>query len=171
MLARILDPRTACLLLALISALILLTALGLQYLGGLAPCHLCVQQRWPYVLLVVLGLVGWRWQPRPVLRLSIVALFVGGGLAAYHFGIEQGWWALPESCVAGGSAQSLEELKKMLAQAPPTCDQVRFTLLGLTLAGWNFLTSLALAAYAAAGVFDLRATPRLRSIRINVDGD
>jgi disulfide bond formation protein DsbB len=150
MLERILVPRTACLLLALASALILLAALALQYLGGLAPCHLCVLQRWPYVALIVLGLAGWRWQPRLVLGLSIVALLVGAGLAAYHFGIEQGWWALPESCIAGGSAQSIEELKKLLATAAPTCDQVRFTFLGLTLAGWNFLTSLALAAYAAA---------------------
>jgi disulfide bond formation protein DsbB len=169
MLARILAPPIACLLLALISAVILLAALGLQYLGGLAPCHLCVLQRWPYVVLVALGLVGWRWQPRLVLGLSIVALLAGAGLAAYHFGIEQGWWALPESCVAGGSAQSLEELKRMLAEAAPTCDQVRFTLLGLTLAGWNFLTSVALAAYAAAAALNLDATPHLRSIRINAD--
>jgi disulfide bond formation protein DsbB len=152
MLERILAPRTACLLLALASALILLTALGLQDLGGMAPCHLCVLQRWPYVALVVLGLIGWRWQPDIFLGLSIVALLVGAGLAGYHFGIEQDWWALPESCIAGGSAQSVEELKRMLAQAPPTCDQVRFTLLGLTLAGWNFLACLALAAYAAAAL-------------------
>jgi disulfide bond formation protein DsbB len=152
MLERILAPRTACLLLALACALILLTALGLQYLGGLAPCHLCVLQRWPYVALVALGLIGWRWQPRLVLGLAIVALLVGAGLAGYHFGIEQGWWALPESCIAGGSAQSLEELKRLLAQAAPTCDQVRFTLLGLTLAGWNFLASLALAASAATAL-------------------
>jgi disulfide bond formation protein DsbB len=139
-------------LLALASALILLAALGLQYLGGPAPCHLCVLQRWPHVALVVLGLIGWRSQPRLVLGLAIVTLLVGAGLAAYHFGIEQGWWALPESCIAGGSAQSVEELKKMLANAAPTCDQVRFTFLGLTLAAWNFLASLALAAYAAAAL-------------------
>jgi disulfide bond formation protein DsbB len=155
MLERILDPRNACLLLALISALILLAALGLQYLGGLAPCHLCVLQRWPYVAVVALGLVGWRWQPRIFLALSTGALLVGAGLAAYHFGVEQGWVALPESCVAGGSAQSVEELKRMLATAPPTCDQVRFTFLGLTLAGWNFPISVALAAYAAAAALGL----------------
>ena len=147
---RILVPRTACLLLALMSAVILLAALGLQYLGGLAPCHLCVLQRWPYALLVVLGLAGWRWQTRPALALSALVLLVGAGLAGYHFGIEQGWWALPESCVAGGSARSIEELRRMLATAPPTCDEVRFTFLRLTLAGWNFLISLVLAAYAAA---------------------
>jgi disulfide bond formation protein DsbB len=159
---RVLAPRVACLLLALLGALVLLAALGLQYLGGLAPCHLCVLQRWPYVALVALGLIGWRWRPRFFLTWSALVLLVGAGLAGYHFGIERGWWALPESCIAGGSAQSLEELKKMLAQAAPTCDQVRFTALGLTLAGWNFLTSVALAAYAAAAA--LRSGARRASL-------
>ncbi len=152
MLEHIPAPRTACLLLALASALILLAALAFQYLGGLAPCHLCVLQRWPYVAVVGLGLIGWRWQPRPFLALSALALLVGAGLAGYHIGVEQGWVALPESCAAGGAAQSIEELKQMLATAPPACDQVRFTLVGLSLAGWNFLASLALAACAAAAL-------------------
>jgi disulfide bond formation protein DsbB len=155
MLERIFIPRTACLLLTLASVLILLAALALQYLGGLAPCHLCVLQRWPYVALVVLGLIGWRWQPRLLLALSALVLLVGAGLAGYHIAVEQGWVALPESCVAGGSAQTIEQLKQMLATAPPACDQVRFTFLGLTLAGWNLLASLALAAYAAAAALGL----------------
>jgi disulfide bond formation protein DsbB len=150
MLERLLAPSTACLLLALISVLVLLAVLGLQYLGGLAPCHLCVLQRWPYVALIALGLIGWRWQPRPLLTLSALALLLGAGLAGYHVAVEEGWVALPESCVAGGSAQTVEQLKQLLATAPPACDQVRFSLFGLTLAGWNVLGSLALAAYAAA---------------------
>jgi disulfide bond formation protein DsbB len=152
MVERVLAPPTACLLLALASVLILLAALGLQYLGGLAPCHLCVLQRWPYVALIALGLIGWRWQPRPLLALSALVLLIGAGLAGYHVAVEEGWVALPESCVAGGSAQTIEQLKQMLATAPPACDQVRFSLFGLTLAGWNFLASLALAAYAAAAL-------------------
>jgi disulfide bond formation protein DsbB len=168
MLEWILAPRNACLLLALASALILLAALGFQYLGGLAPCHLCVLQRWPYVALVVLGLIGWRWQPRLLLTLGALALLVGAGLAGYHIAVEQGWVALPESCAAGGSAQTLEQLQQMLATAPPACDQVRFTFLGLTLAGWNLLASLALAAYAASAL-GLARHPRMGSIRINVD--
>ena len=155
MLERIVAPRTACLLLALASALILLAVLALQYFGGLAPCHLCVLQRWPYVALVGLGLVGWRWQPRSLLALLGLVLLIGAGLAGYHIAVEQAWVALPESCSAGGRAQNIEELKRMLATAPPACDQVRFTVLGLSLAAWNFLASLALAAYAAAAALGL----------------
>lgn len=158
-----LTPRMACLLLALVSAGALLAALALQYLGGLPPCQLCVWQRWPYVALIVLGLAGWRWQPRVLLGIAAVVLLVGAGLAAYHVGIEQGWWALPESCVAGGGAQSVEDLRRLLAEAPPACDQVGFSLLGLTLAGWNLVTSLGLAALTLAAALGLgRRSPRDR---------
>jgi disulfide bond formation protein DsbB len=150
MLARVLEPPRACLLLALASAALLLAALALQYLGGLPPCRLCIWQRWPYVALIALGLVGWRWQPRALLGVATLVLLGGAGLAAYHVGIEQGWWALPAGCVAAAGAQSIEELKRQLAEAPPACDQVSFTLLGLTLAGWNIVASLLLAACTLA---------------------
>jgi disulfide bond formation protein DsbB len=152
MLARAFEPSRACLLLALASAAILLGALALQYLGGLPPCRLCIWQRWPYMALIALGVIGWRVHPRAMLALATLVLLAGAGLAAYHVGIEQGWWALPAGCLAGGSAESVEDLRRMLAEAPPACDQVSFTFLGLTLAGWNLLASLALAlcAFAAA---------------------
>ena len=82
------------------------------------------------------------------------------GLAAYHVGIEQGWWALPTSCIAGGTAATVEDLKRMLAEAPPACDQVRFAFLGLTLAGWNFVVSLLLAAFTLASALGLARRDR-----------
>jgi disulfide bond formation protein DsbB len=155
MFAYVLQPRRASLLLALVSAAILLAALALQFLGGLAPCRLCIWQRWPYVALVALGLIGWRWRPRALLGIGALVLLGGAGLAAYHVGIEQGWWALPGGCIAGATAQSVEELKRLLAEAPPACDQVGFTFLGLTLAGWNLVASFDLAFYATAAGLDL----------------
>jgi len=152
---RVLFPPTAALLLALASALILLAVLALQYLGDLPPCPLCVWQRWPWLGVAALGLIGWRWQPRVMLALAAPALLVGAGLGAYHVGVEQGWWALPAGCAAGEGAQSVEDLKRLLAEAPPACDQVSFTFLGLSLAGWNVVGSLALAAYAAAAALGL----------------
>ena len=74
MLARVLEPTRACLLLALASAAIQLAALALQYLGGLPPCPLWVWQRWPYVALVALGLLGWRWRPRAMLGLAALVV-------------------------------------------------------------------------------------------------
>jgi disulfide bond formation protein DsbB len=153
--SRLLFPPTAALLLALASGAILLSVLALQYLGDLPPCPLCVWQRWPYVGVAVLGLLGWRWQPRVLLALAALVLLVGAGLGVYHVGVEQGWWALPAGCAAGASAQSVEELRRLLAEAPPACDQVSFSLLGLSLAGWNVIASLALAAYAIAAALGL----------------
>jgi disulfide bond formation protein DsbB len=152
---RMLFPPAACLLLALASGLILLAALALQHLGGLPPCPLCVWQRWPHLGVAALGLIGWRWRPRIMLALAAPALLIGAGLGAYHLGVEQGWWALPAGCAAGGSAQSVDELRQILAEAPPACDQISFSFLGLSLAGWNVVGSVALAAYAAAAALDL----------------
>jgi disulfide bond formation protein DsbB len=151
----VLFPPTAALLLALASGAILLSVLALQYLGDLPPCPLCIWQRWPYVGAAALGLLGWRWQPRVLLAFAALALLVGAGLGVYHLGVEEGWWALPAGCAAGASAQSVEDLRRLLAEAPPACDQVSFTFLGLSLAGWNVVASLALAAYAIAAALGL----------------
>ncbi len=142
--------RTASLLLAIASIAILLSVFGFQYLGGAAPCQLCIWQRYPYAVLIVLGAVGYFWQPRLMLGLSFLVLLVGAGLAGYHFGVEEGWFALPTGCAAGGDATSVEELRRMLSEAPPACDQVQFMVFGWSLAAWNFLASLALALFAGA---------------------
>jgi disulfide bond formation protein DsbB len=129
--------------------------LALQYFAGLEPCPLCIWQRYPHLVVVALGLIGWRWRPRDMLGLIALVLLVGAGIAAYHVGVEQGWVALPAGCAAGQGATSVEELRQMLAEAPPACDQVSFTLLGLSLAGWNLLGSLVMAGIAAAAALGL----------------
>lgn len=143
-----LTPRIASLLLAVAAALILAAVFAFQYLGGALPCPLCIWQRYPYAVLIALGLVGFFWRPRTMLVLGVVVLLVGAGLAGYHYGIEEGWFALPAGCVAGGEATSIEELRQMLREAPPACDQVQFTVFGHSLAAWNILASLGLAAFA-----------------------
>jgi disulfide bond formation protein DsbB len=148
--ATALSPRIASLLLAVAAVLILAAVLAFQYLGGAVPCPLCVWQRYPYGVLIALGVIGFFWQPRPMLALCALVLLVGAGLAGYHFGVEQGWFSLPAGCAAGGEATSVEELRQMLREAPPACDQVRFTVLGLSLAAWNLVASLGLAAFAGA---------------------
>ena len=143
-------PRTANLLLAVASVAILLSVLGFQYLGGAAPCQLCVWQRYPYGVLIVLGVIGYFWQPRLMLGLGVLVLLIGAGLAGYHYGVEEGWFALPAGCAAGGDATSVEELRRMLSEAPPACDQVQFSVFGWSLAAWNLVASLALAVFAGA---------------------
>ena len=152
---RVLVPSTAALLLALAAVAILLAVLALQYVGDLPPCPLCVWQRWPYAGVAVLGLIGWRWQPRALLGVIALLLLTTAAIGVYHVGVEQGWWALPAGCAAGADAQSIDDLKRILAEAPPACDQIAFTFLGLSLAGWNAIAGIALAAYAAAAALGL----------------
>jgi disulfide bond formation protein DsbB len=144
----LLEPRTAAILLAAASAASLLIVLALQYGAALAPCPLCVWQRWPHLGVVAAGLAALWLRPAWMLGIALVLLLGNAGLAGYHFGIEQGWWALPAGCAAGAGATSVAELRALLATAPPACDQVAFTLFGLSLAAWNGLLCLGLAAFA-----------------------
>lgn len=141
-------PAHAALVMALVAAAALLAALVLQYGFGAAPCRLCIWQRYPHLALIVIGLVGFVVWPRPALAIGGMVALGSAGLALYHVGIEQGVWSLPEGCAAGARAESIEELRRALLEAPPACDQVSFTLLGLSLASWNVVVSLLLAALA-----------------------
>lgn len=147
------------LLVAAASAAILLTALGFQYLGGLAPCALCIWQRWPYVAAIVLGgaALAASGRTRGVLTaLAGIALLAGTGIAAFHVGVEQHWWPGLASCGGGidYSSGSIDDLRARLMAAPVvSCDTVAWSFLGLSMAGWNFLLSLGLGlASLAAGL-------------------
>lgn len=161
-LTSLMAPRTAGALLALVSALGLAGALTLQFVFGEAPCNLCIWQRYPHLVVVGLGLVAWFWHPRTLVAVAGLVLAGGAVLAAYHVGIEQGWWALPASCLAEQQAGSVTELKALLQQAPAACDQVSVTFAGLSLAAWNGLGSIAMAGFALFAVMrgsGMRAPP------------
>ncbi|PWE34191.1 disulfide bond formation protein B [Maritimibacter sp. 55A14] len=131
------------------SAALLLGALAFQYLGGLAPCKLCLWQRWPHGLAVLAGGLG-------LLLPGVIWPVLGGlgaltsaGIGAYHTGVERGWWPGPTSCSGGGEGLgglSGAELLSFENAAPVVmCDEVAWELLGLSMASWNVLASLALA--------------------------
>src|SRR5699024_12229204 len=87
------------------SLALLLGALGFQYLGGLAPCPMCIWQRWPHLAAVVLAIAALamrRSMPRlgrPLVLAGAAAAAVAAGLGVFHAGVEQGWWDGPSSCV------------------------------------------------------------------------
>lgn len=141
------------LLLGLASLAALIVALALQFLGGLEPCPLCIEQRYPYLAVIAAAALGlWLGRPKAFLALAALILLLELGLAGYHVGIEQGWLALPASCAALEPATSIEQLRQQLATAPARCDQVAFTLLGLSLSAWNGIYALALLAVALSGL-------------------
>ena len=154
------DEKSAPAAILAASALILGTALGSQYLGGLAPCELCIVQRWPYAAAIGLSLVALTAVRRPAARSVVIGLCgaafaVGGAVAFYHLGVEEGWFQGPAGCSASAiDATTIEGLKRQLLATPVIrCDEVQWSLMGVSLAGFNLIASAALAAgclFAAA---------------------
>jgi disulfide bond formation protein DsbB len=155
----------------LASAAVLGAALASQYWGGLRPCELCLYERWPWAAAIAIALVALFAGGRgglPWLALALAAVFaVGVALAFYHVGVEQHWFAGPTACTAtAGKATTLEELKRQLnATAPVLCDKVQWSLFGVSLAGWNLLSSLAMAAICGAVFARSRAAAALGPVR------
>lgn len=133
------------------------SALLSQYVGGLVPCELCLAERWPYYIIMALNLMaliaGNRGLTQAVLALSGIAFLVSAGLGAYHVGVEQHWIAGPTACTGGGTAGagSIEDLQKLLLQQQPVrCDEVQWSLFGVSLAGWNLVVSLVLLVFTGS---------------------
>ncbi len=145
--------RRIILLAGLASAFALATALIAQYGFDLEPCVLCVYQRIPYATVIGIGLVTLLLpgaDRRAVIYLIALVFLGSAGLAFYHNGVEQHWWAAATSCGAGGDGSilstTIEQLKSMLTgKLPKPCDAIDWTLFGLSVTVYNTIVSLALA--------------------------
>mgnify|MGYP002403771491 CR=1 FL=1 len=138
-------------------AVVLATVLLAQYWGGLAPCELCLWQRWPWaaaVTIAIVALFAGRAPALPWVAALLAILFAASAaLAFYHVGVEQHWFAGPQTCTAGAGsgATTVAELKRqLLGVAPVLCDRIAWSLFGISLAGWNLLASLLMALCCAA---------------------
>ena len=142
-------PRILMALAALGSAALLAAALGFQFLGGLTPCVLCIYQRWPHLLAMLAGLIGWmRPGPLPAL-LGMSGALGSAAVGAFHTGVERGWWEGLAACSAGPDLTQMtpeQALEAMMNAAPMGCDVVAWSFLGLSMASWNMVISLGLAA-------------------------
>ncbi|MFD1344549.1 disulfide bond formation protein B [Litorisediminicola beolgyonensis] len=129
------------------SAALLLAALGFQYLGGLPPCKLCYWQRYPHVAAVVIGLVALFVSGRALPALGALAALATAGVGLYHTGVENGWWEGPTTCTSQSiGGLSTDELLDQIMGAPLVrCDEIAWQFLGLSMASWNMIASLALA--------------------------
>jgi disulfide bond formation protein DsbB len=154
---------------AVVGAAAILGAWFFQYALGLKPCPLCLEQRYPYyfaIPLAVMVLVGdHAGAKRKVLILALAAIALGmlwnAALGAYHSGVEWKPWASPQACSGAleglGSAGGL--IDKLQSISVVRCDEAAWRFLGLSLAGYNALISLALAVLAAWGRGDGVLTP------------
>lgn len=138
-----------------VSAAVLGAALASQYWGGLDPCELCLLERWPWWAAIAISAAIWLAGPRLSLTaaaLVLAAVFaVSAGLGLYHAGVELHWFPGPSACTATGpAATSIDALRaQLMGKQMVMCDQVQWALFGISLAGWNFLISLAMAGFCA----------------------
>lgn len=148
------------------SSVAILAALGSQYLGGLHPCELCLWQRIPHGVIIVLALGALLWfrgkRERTIIAILVAIAFAfGAAIALYHVGVEQGWTQGWASCVGASAlnqAQTTDELRELLMESSHVrCDQMSWALFGLSIAAWNALTSSLLSIICGiAGVRLLR---------------
>jgi disulfide bond formation protein DsbB len=156
------DPRRFPVFVLFASAAVLGSALLSQYWGGLAPCELCLLQRWPWAAAIVISLIAIIAGNRAVLpwvALLLAAVFaVGSALAFYHVGVEKHWFAGPNACTgAATAADTVEALKaRILGQMPVRCDEPAWSLWGISLAGWNLLASLVMGSLSFVVFWRLR---------------
>ena len=136
-------------LIALLLPLALLGgALGSQYLGGLVPCEMCYWQRWPHAAAILLA-AGAFTSPagmprsRGLTLAAALAIALSGAIGVYHAGVELGVFEGLTTCsttVSGGS--NADMLDSIMNTPLVRCDQIQFSFLGVSMAGWNAIFSL-----------------------------
>ena len=118
-------------------------ALGSQYLGGLHPCEMCYWQRWPHGAAIVLAGLAFTGpagssRSRMLTLLAAAAIAVSGLIGVYHAGVEIGVFEGLTACTATGAVT----LNDILTTPLVRCDQVQWSFLGISMAGWNAILSL-----------------------------
>jgi len=128
-------------------------ALLFQYVGGLAPCELCLAERWPWYFAIgfsVLAVVINEKAAVPgVMAVCGLLLLANTALAFYHMGVEFHWFAGPTACTGTDAPpDSLEAFRqRLLNRQQIRCDEVQWALFGVSLAGWNMLASAVMTVF------------------------
>ena len=143
-------------LILLISIIALISAFFIEYVLGHQPCNLCILERIPYFLAIIVILLNYKFiefEKFFILFLTIIFLF-GTVLSLYHLGIEQG--LIQESLVcdlkSGSNLLSKEEILKQLQEKSVSCKDVTFKMFGLSLTSYNILISI-LITFSAGKIY------------------
>jgi disulfide bond formation protein DsbB len=140
----------------LLPAALLAGAFGSQYLGGLYPCEMCWWQRYAHFAALVPAVLAFT-QPagssrsRFLVLLAALCIAISGAIAVYHAGVERHIFEGFTTCTTTARATDTTELLKQIMKAPLIrCDEIQWTFLGISLAGWNAIISLLSAAAITA---------------------
>ena len=136
--------RTARWVALLVPCFLLGGALISQYIFGLYPCEMCWWQRYPHIAAIVFGILAFALKPaRWPIALAALAVLVSGLIGAFHAGVEYGWWEGITGCASAVDFGNGDPLEAIMNADLIRCDVAPWSLLGISLAGWNFLFSSA----------------------------
>lgn len=130
-------------------------ALTSQYVFGMLPCELCLYQRIPYAVIILLAVMGIYATKRMGTKFGAfniflcgIAFLINSGIAFYHVGVEQKWWV--SGCSLGDlSRLDINDIASSIKNAPAVaCDAVPWELFGISMAGYNVIICGALGIYA-----------------------
>ena len=161
-------PQGAAAVAVLVGIAALIAGYMAEYVFGLQPCILCLYQRVPFAVAIVLGGAGFWFYRRGSLRaghllsiLTALAFLGNATLAFYHVGVEQHWWQGFDGCSTPDfKGMTAEEMRQAIMNAPEVpCDEVPWSLFGISMAGYNVLLCAAMAVYMT-GVLIFRRGPR-----------
>ena len=133
-------------LIFLISVIALVSAFFIEYVLGHQPCNLCILERIPYLLAIIIILLNFKFShyEKFFILLLLIIFLAGAIISLYHLGIEQGF--IQESLVcdlkSGSNLLSKEEILKQLQEKSVSCKDVTFKIFGLSLTSYNILISL-----------------------------
>lgn len=157
-LSALIPPKRLPLLIAGSAAAVLAAANFFEYVLGYAPCQLCLYQRIPWWIALGLGCAAMMLTKRRgtlsliVVLTALLAVAAGAGIAGYHAGVEYKFWPGPSGCtgtqeISGSLSAAIGNVQD--GPAPPACDEVPWSLFGISMAGYNFFLSLGLVALSA----------------------
>lgn len=118
-------------------------ALGSQYVGGLHPCEMCLWQRWPHDAAIVFALFAFAFRKASIDRLMVglaaLAIMVSGAIGVFHAGVEYKFWEGITPCAVVAKGVTISDI---MAAPVVRCDEAPWSLLGISLAGFNAIFSL-----------------------------
>ena len=123
----------------------LLFAFYLQYILGYEPCKLCMYQRYGYILVLLLSLLGFFLNKNKLIPILLIISFIMiTSIGFWHLGIEQQWWAASLECsgITENIGSLKEELKNINNRPVAACDQISPKFLNITLVQWSFIYAL-----------------------------
>lgn len=145
-------PNKDPILFAGLVAALLLGGAFLFQLAGYPPCELCWWQRYPYIAAMAVALAGKAISllPARLVLLVLALLFMtDAGIAAFHVGVEQRWWEGLSTCSGYVNlTDNIDDALKAIMDAPIIrCDEIAWSLFGISMAGYNFLVATGMSLF------------------------